>query len=116
MLTYEIFSYWLFIWFLFHYTGYTKASPLIFLIIGSIGIIVNLIIFHKLTEKVINMIIINFFIKIIPIFLIFKFPIFTEIDLLFGFFLSYIYIIVLLFNKKNPLDIYLKIRLDNVEE
>ena len=41
--------------------------------------------------------------------MIFKTPIITEYDLIFGFFLAYIYIIVLLYNRKNPIDVYMKI-------
>jgi hypothetical protein len=45
--------------------------------------------------------------KFIPIYLIFKKPLINEIDLQFGFIITYLYIIILLINKKNPIKIYL---------
>jgi len=102
MFKYELFSYWLFIWFLFYYCGLIKASPLIFFIFAIIGIIINIIITRKYNK-------INLLIKLIITILLFKFPLIEEEDLLFGFFIAYIYIIVLLYNNKNPVDIYLKI-------
>jgi hypothetical protein len=51
----------------------------------------------------------NFLLKFISIIMIFKLPIISENDLIIGFFLAYSYIIVLLFNNKNPIDIYMKI-------
>ena len=109
MFKYELFSYWLFIWFLFNYIGLINASPLIFLIIGLIGLISNLIIIGKFNKTIKSIIISNFFLKIIPIILLFKIPLFNEEDLLFGFFLAYIYIIILLYNNKNPIHIYLNL-------
>jgi hypothetical protein len=92
LLKYEIYSNWLFVWFIFYYIGLIKASPLLFLIIGLISS-------GKINKNII---------KVIPIFLIFKIPLFTEEDLLFGFFVSYFYIITLLYFNKNPIDIYIK--------
>ena len=106
MLKFDLFSSWLFIWFIFHYIGLIKFSPLIFMIIGLISLIITFIIIGKVNKKVI---IINIYIKVIPIILLFKIPLFNEEDLLFGFFLSYIYIIFLLYNNKNPIDVYLKL-------
>ena len=110
MFKYELFSYWLFIWFIFNYIGLINASPLIFLIIALISIIITFIIKRKINKKII---IKNIYLKVIPIFLIFKIPLFNEEDLLFGFFLAYIYIITLLYNNKNPIDVYLKLNLKN---
>ena len=113
MFKYEFFSYWLFIWFIFNYIGLINASPLIFLIIGLISLIYGLISSGKINKNIIKTIKINFIIKVIPIFLIFKIPLFNEEDLLIGFFLTYIYIITLLYNNKNPIDVYLKLNLKN---
>jgi hypothetical protein len=114
LLKYEIYSNWLFVWFIFYYIGLIKASPLLFLIIGLITLIYGLISSGKINKNIIKVIKINFFIKVIPIFLIFKFPLFTEEDLLFGFFVLYFYIITLLYFNKNPIDIYIKINLKNL--
>ena len=51
MFEYEIFSYWLFIWFLFYYCGLIKASPLFFLIIGLLGVINYVLIVRKINEN-----------------------------------------------------------------
>jgi len=102
MFKFDLFSYWIFIWFLFYYCGLIKASPLIFFIFAIIGIIINIIIIRKYN-------IINLLIKLFITILLFKIPLIAEEDLLFGFFLSYIYIIYLLYNNKNPIDIYLKL-------
>jgi hypothetical protein len=111
ILNYELFSNWLFFWFLFYYFGITTSSPLIFLLIGIIITYFGIIFLGKINNSIIKLIKINFIIKVIPIFLIFKTPIFNEEDLLFGFFLFYIYIITLLYNNKNPIDIYIKLNL-----
>ena len=114
MFKFNLFSYWLFIWFIFNYIGIIKASPLIFLIIGLIGVIIFLLIIRKINKFIKNIIITNIYIKVIPIFLIIKFPLIAEEDLLFGFFLAYIYIIYLLYNNKNPIDVYLKLNIKNL--
>ena len=97
-----LFSYWVFIWFLLNINGLLKASPLIFLIFAIIFIIIIYIITGKNNIK-------NILIKLIFIILSFKIPLIAEEDLVFGFFLAYIYIIFLLYNNKNPIDIYIKV-------
>jgi len=97
-----LFSYWLFIWFLFNFNGLLKASPLIFIIFAIIFIIIIFIITGKINIK-------NILIKLIFIILSFKNPLIAEEDLVFGFFLAYIYIIFLLYNNKNPIDIYIEV-------
>ena len=89
MFKFDLFSYWIFIWFLLNYIGLIKASPLIFFIFAIIGIIINIIIIRKYNIR-------NLLIKLFITILLFKIPLFNEEDLLFGFFLAYIYIIVLL--------------------
>jgi hypothetical protein len=103
MFKYELFSYWLFIWFLFYYCGLIKASPLIFFIFAIIGIIIT----RKYNKR-------NLLIKLIITILLLKIPIIEEEDLLFGFFISYFYIITLLYFNKNPIDVYLKINLKTI--
>ena len=111
MLTYELYSYWLFIWSILHYSGIIKPSPLIFLIIAIIIVHLVLLYFvirNKLSNyTIIKKIISNTYMKFIPIYLIFKKPLINEIDLQFGFIITYLYIIILLINKKNPIKIYL---------
>jgi hypothetical protein len=111
-LKYELFSNWLFIWFIFYYYGFISASPLIFYIIAFSIIIINGISVMKIRfeKKVLKYILYNFLAKIVPIFIMFKFPLFNEDDLLFGFILLYIYVITLLYFNKNPIEIYLNVR------
>jgi len=112
MLTYEVYSNWLFIWFIFHYLGYISASPLIFFIIALNIVIINglTIINFNIHINTLGRILYNLTIKIVPILMIFKLPIFNEEDLLFGFILLYTYVITLLYLNKNPIDIYLNVR------
>jgi hypothetical protein len=102
MYTYEVFSNWLFVWSLFNYLKIIESSPLIFIMIGLFFYIIKCLITKKIK-------IYNFLFKFISVIMIFKTPIITEYDLIFGFFLAYIYIIVLLYSRKNPIDVYMKI-------
>ena len=73
----EIFSYWIFIWFILYYIGLIKYNPLFLLIIGYIFTLFELIfmIINKISKyNLIKFIIINIIIKFIPILLIIKFP------------------------------------------
>jgi len=117
MLTYEIFSYWIYIWFLLYYNRILNVSPLIFLMIGLLAVSINFFVRFKQRNRyrTIKVIIINLIIKIIPILLIFKTPIFNENDLIFGFMISYIYVITLLYFNKNPIYIYLRLGKNNCD-
>jgi|LakMenEpi03Aug12_release.lakeMendotaPanAssembly.Ray.scaffolds.fasta_scaffold1212263_2 hypothetical protein len=109
------FSLWLFIWFLFFFFGIIKANPIYFLIFAYIySIIGNFIIYFSPIYAYPNLIkftIINIIIKIIPIILILIFyqPSFNYYDIIFGFSLLYIYFIVMLFLKINPIQYYIDI-------
>ena len=108
---YEFYSYWLFLWFILYYLKILDVSPLIFLLLASILVILNLIYLYKYDTKLFNHRFKNYIIyKLIPIILIFKFPIFTEEDIIFGFFYLYTYLVILLFNNKNPIQIYLNLK------
>jgi len=108
----EIFSYWIFVWFLLFYLKLTLYNPLFILIIAYILTLFELIylFYYKINRyNLIKFFIINVIIKFIPILLIFKYP--TEIhkkDFLFGLYLFFIYLFVMSFLNKNPYIFYKK--------
>lgn len=103
----EIFSYWIFIWFILYYTNIIKYNPLFILLCGYVFTIFELI--YLLTTKISNynfikFIIINIIIKFIPILLIIKIPIIINlIDIYISIYLFIIYyILIIIFYNKTP--------------
>ena len=98
MIVYNLFSYWILIWFLLYYFKYVNSSPLFILIIAYIFTLGG--IFYLVDNKVskynlIKYIAINIIIKLIPILLIIKFPIIiTTDDIIISIYLLLIYIIL----------------------
>ena len=94
-----IFSYWIFAWFLLYYTNIVKYSPKFILILGLIEnffIVVYLLLNNSTLYKISKFIVINIFIKVIPLYLIFNDKIrYQDIYatiILFLFYLIWIYI------------------------
>jgi hypothetical protein len=91
------FSYWLFAWFILYYFKITKYNPKIWLIIGVIINIFQTIVklYNKKYIKIINYIIVNFFIKFLPLYLLrntkYKF-----IDFIVGIILLIVFLLFLL--------------------
>jgi hypothetical protein len=106
----EIFSYWIFIWFILYYLGLTKYNPLLILIVAYIFTLFELIYLIKNNISKYNFIkffIINIIIKIIPILLIIKFPLkFNINDIYISIYLILIYFIIMIILNKNPYDYY----------
>lgn len=106
----EIFSYWIFIWFILYYFGLIKYSPLLLLIVGYIFTLLELIylIIIKISNyNLIKFFIINVIIKFIPILLIIKFPIrFYMYDVYISIYLILIYFIIMSILNKNPYEYY----------
>jgi hypothetical protein len=106
----EIFSYWIFIWFILYYIGLIKYNPLFLLIIGYILTLFEIIylINNKISKyNLIKFFIINVFIKFIPILLIIKFPLrFNIDDIYIGIYLILFYFIIMSFLNKNPYEYY----------
>jgi hypothetical protein len=105
-----VFSYWIFAWFIFYYFKLTTLSPLFILIIGVID---NIILYFSFIDKKenflrIEFIIINFFIKILPLYYLIVVENKTNKlklnDVLSSLLLFLIYILWLIINKK----IYIK--------
>jgi len=106
----EIFSYWIFIWFILYYLGLTKYNPLLILIVAYIFTLFELIYLIKNNISKYNFIkffIINIIIKLIPILLIIKFPLkFNINDIYISIYLILIYFIIMIILNKNPYDYY----------
>lgn len=70
-----VFSYWIFAWFLLYQFGFTSYNPKIALILGlieNIGILGSMIYFNNSFIYIFLFCIINFFIKVLPIWLLRK--------------------------------------------
>ena len=106
----EIFSYWIFIWFILYYIGLTKYNPLFILIIGYIFTLfefIYLIIKKSSKYNLIKFMIINIIIKLIPILLIIKFPLRFDLkDIYISIYLIFFYIITMSIMNKNPYEYY----------
>lgn len=111
---YEIFSYWIFIWFVLYFFDIIpkKYNPLLILIIGYVLTVGELIymLFHKISYyNFIKFLIINVIIKFIPILLIliFKKPIeINKEDIYISLYLILIYIFIMSLMNKNPYNYY----------
>ena len=106
----EIFSYWIFVWFILFYIGLTKYNPLFILIIGYIFTLfefIYLIIKKTSRYNLIKFMIINIIIKFIPILLIIKFPLRFDLkDIYISIYLIFFYIITMSIMNKNPYEYY----------
>lgn len=106
----EIFSYWIFIWFILYYIGLTKYNPLFILIVGYIFTLFEFI-YLKINKSsrynLIKFMIINIIIKFIPILLIIKFPLRFDLkDIYISIYLIFFYIITMSIMNKNPYEYY----------
>jgi hypothetical protein len=103
---YNLFSYWIFIWFVLYYFKYVKSSPLLILIIAYVFTLGTIFYFieNKISKyNLIKNIIINIIIKLIPILLIIKIPlIVTQDDINMTFYLLILYISIMILSNKNP--------------
>lgn len=97
------FSYWIFVWFILSYFEYIDYYPKIWLILALILNIIEIffmIYYNNPILYIILFIIINFFIKIIPLYLLHNKPFRTK-DFLFGIIIFIIYLLWLFFNNTN---------------
>jgi hypothetical protein len=106
----EIFSYWIFIWFIVFYIGLTKYNPLFLLLIAYIFTLfeyIYLIINKSSKYNLLKHLLINILIKVIPILLIIKFPLrFNLDDINFSIYLIICYLIIMIIMNKNPYEYY----------
>lgn len=106
----EIFSYWVFVWFILYYIGLTKYNPLLLLIVAYIFTLfefIYLILKKSSKYNLIKFLIINIIIKLIPILLIIKFPLRFDLkDIYISIYLIFFYIIIMSIMNKNPYEYY----------
>ena len=69
-----IFSYWIFIWFLFYYFKFIKYNPYLLLVLALLSNIYSfvMLIYYKNYYKAILFLIVNLLIKVLPIYLLIK--------------------------------------------
>ncbi len=112
----EIFSTWIFIWFILYYLHIININPFLYLIIaliyGLVGVIL-LIINQAPILGITIFLLINVFMKLIPMYLLSissrKF-ILNYLNIGFGLYLLLIYLsFMILFIHKNPFDSYIEL-------
>jgi hypothetical protein len=97
-----VFSYWLFVWYLVYEFGLVPFNPLPFLAASAI---INL--FQFSTGLIANpglFILINIFIKVIPIYLLLKVPV-RSVDVQAGFVYLLMYLVWMYMNRENLLKV-----------
>lgn len=99
---YTILSYWIFIWFLFYYIGLVPFNPKIILLVG---LLINTILFFKLSNNHFYFMIIVILDKIIPYYLIRNTKV-NKRDTWFTLILMTIYVIFLKYNNIDPIKHY----------
>ena len=92
-----IFSYWILLFVIVYFLGYTNYNPLFLLILGLIHNIFLFILLCYIApfKYAVLFLIVNFFIKVLPIYLLRNTTI-TIKDIYFSFFLIFIYILYLI--------------------
>lgn len=106
----ELFSHWIFIWFLLYYFNIINYNPVIYLLFAYLIIFITFAFIFLEGASIKNIIyffIYNSIFKLIPMILIMKFPLIIYIkDILFGIYLLIIYLIYMILVNKNPFDYY----------
>lgn len=106
----KVFSFWILLWFILYYLGFTTYNPLFLLLVACIFPLIQLIYFiiYKITYyNFFKFLIINIIIKIIPILLIIKFPLrFKMDDVYFSVYLILIYIVLMSILNVNIYEFY----------
>ncbi len=105
---FEIFSYWIFIWFILYYMKLTEYNPLLLLIIGYIitfGELLYLIFKKSSKYNIIKFVIINTILKIIPIIMLINTTIRFK-DFIMSLYIILIYMITMAIMNINPYKFY----------
>lgn len=101
-----VFSYWIFAWFLLYYYKYVTYNPFLLLILAGIEnlVLLSLMIYYKNSLfTILLFIIVNIFIKIIPIYLLRNTKV-TRCDIISYIIVFLIYILWMYVNKKDPIE------------
>jgi hypothetical protein len=107
-----IFSYWIFTWFLLYYFRIIKYNPklaLIIALIENIFLFMLMIIYKVSILNLISFIIVNFFIKILPLYYLWNTKIIVIKDVFHIIILFIIYLIWCFINKTSIIDYQLSI-------
>ena len=106
----KVFSFWILLWFILYYFGFTKYNPLFLLLVACIFPFIQIIYFiiYKISYyNFFKYLIINIIIKIIPILLIIKFPLRFKIEyVIFSVYLILIYIVLMSILNVNIYEYY----------
>ena len=97
-----VFSYWLFVWYLVYEFGLVPFNPLPFLAASAIINLAQLLM--GFVGNVGLFILINIFIKVIPIYLLFKVPV-HSIDIQAGFVYLLMYLVWMYMNREDLLKV-----------
>ena len=101
-----IFSYWIFVWFILYFTSVVTISPKIWIWLALFENIIS--IFFMLKSKfyyILRFIVINLFIKVVPLYLVWNEPI-RKSDIVYSGFVFVIYNVWLFINGKTVYTIY----------
>ncbi len=106
----EIFSYWIFIWFILYYFNLVKHNPLFLLIIAYVITFFEFIYlwYHNTnTYNLTKFFVINVIIKFIPIMLIFKYPfVIHKQEIWIGLYTLCLYGFIMMVFNKQPYTFY----------
>uniref|UniRef100_A0A6C0D2C5 Uncharacterized protein n=1 Tax=viral metagenome TaxID=1070528 RepID=A0A6C0D2C5_9ZZZZ len=105
----ELFSVWIFVWFILYYLNLTQYSPKFWLILITVYATLSIVYMVYIQLKTIYILIVVLLMvisKIIPLYIIFNDNIKIN-DILFGFGLGIIYLLWLNYKKVNVFTIYL---------
>ena len=100
-----IFSYWIFLWYIFYMFNITSFSPKFAILLGIIENIFTLIIIYKVGINTIYFIIMALLLKVIPLYTIRKDTIRAQ-DVQFTFGLFIVYLIWCSINRFNIIDVF----------
>lgn len=112
-----VFSYWILFWYILYVLGYTKYNPKLAIVVGIIeNFIMLLLMFYFKTQfkSIIHFIIINIFIKIIPYYSI-RNTVFSFMDIMATVSIFIIYVIWLIINERDIIDLHRQIFISLVE-
>jgi len=106
----ELFSHWIFVWFLFYYFNIINYNPALYLLFAYLIILITfafIFLEGASIKNIIYFLIYNSFFKLLPMSLIIEFPLIIYVkDVLFGIYLLIIYLICMILVNKNPFDYY----------
>ena len=114
----RLLTFWMIVYFILYKLKLVKYNPIILFYIGLLFVIVSFIyvlIYGKITNRVLLFIFVNLFIKVIPIILIYKDKIQSS-DMVFTCIFIIVYMLYLSIVKDNAIDLYRDIIINLVDD